>query len=159
MRTSLNIDIKRGMRTSLPQTEKKRLKHALKSRNLRPTRQRTCVYGVILEKRDHPTADDIHLRVREKLPSISLATIYNCLDTLVECELVKQVHLDRAPTRFCPNRTPHAHFHCRNTGQVYDVSLDDERLSAIEQFLPDGFTADAIELSFLGRGPETNTVS
>lgn len=151
--------MKEEVKTSLPETERNRLKHALKCRNLRPTRQRTCVYGVILEKRDHPTADDIHLRVRKKLPSISLATIYNCLDTLVECELVKQVHLDRAPTRFCPNRTPHAHFHCRDSGKVYDVSLDDERLSAIEQFLPHGFTADTIELSFLGRGPVTNTIS
>ena len=159
MRTSLSIVKQEEMKPSLPETERNRLKLALKSRNLRPTRQRTCVYGVILEKRDHPTADDIHLRVREKLPSISLATIYNCLDTLVECELVKQVHLDRTPTRFCPNRTPHAHFHCRDTGQVYDVSLDDERLSAIEQFLPDGFTADTIELSFLGQGPKSDTIS
>jgi Fur family peroxide stress response transcriptional regulator len=159
LRTSLSIVKQEEMKTSLTETERNRLKHVLKSRNLRPTRQRTCVYGVILEKRDHPTADDIHLRVREKLPSISLATIYNCLDTLVECELVKQVHLDRAPTRFCPNRTPHAHFHCRETGQVYDVALDDERLSAIEQFLPDGFTADTIELSFLGQGPKSDTIS
>jgi Fur family transcriptional regulator, peroxide stress response regulator len=159
LRTSLSIVKEEEMKTSLPETERNRLKQALKSRDLRPTRQRTCVYGVILDKRDHPTADDIHLRVREKLPSISLATIYNCLETLVECELVKQVHLDRAPTRFCPNRTPHAHFHCRDSGQVFDVSLDDERLSTIEQFLPHGFTADTIELSFLGRGPETNTIS
>ncbi len=147
------------MKLALPETERNRLKHALKSRNRRPTRQRTCVYEVILEKRDHPTADDIHLRVRKKLPSISLATIYNCLDTLVECELVKQVHLDRAPTRFCPNRNPHAHFHCRVTGQVYDVSLDDERLSIIEKTLPDGFTADTIELSFIGQGPKSDTIS
>jgi Fur family peroxide stress response transcriptional regulator len=159
LRTSLSIVKQEEMKPSLPETERNRLKHALKSRNLRPTRQRTCVYGVILEKRDHPTADDIHLRVREKLPSISLATIYNCLDTLVECELVKQVHLDRAPTRFCPNRNPHAHFHCRETGQVYDINLDDERLSVIEKTLPDGFTADTIELSFLGQGPKSVTIS
>ena len=159
MRTSLSIVKQEEMKTSLTETERNRLKHVLKSRNLRPTRQRTCVYGVILEKRDHPTADDIHLRVREKLPSISLATIYNCLDTLVECELVKQVHLDRAPTRFCPNRNPHAHFHCRETGQVYDINLDDERLSVIEKTLPDGFTADTIELSFLGQGPKSVTIS
>lgn len=156
MRTSLSIVKKEKMKTDLPEIERDRLKNALKFRNLRPTRQRTCVYEVILEKRDHPTADDIHIRVREKLPTISLATIYNCLDTLVECELVKQVHLDRAPTRFCPNRTPHAHFHCRDSGEVYDVSLDRKRLSAIEQFLPDGFTADTIELSFLGQGPKRN---
>jgi hypothetical protein len=42
---------------------------------------------------------------------------------------------------------------------VYDVNLDDERLSIIEKTLPDGFTADTIELSFIGQGPKSDTIS
>jgi len=147
------------MNISLPESERHRLRDALKRRNLRPTRQRSYVYGIILEKPDHPTADEIHQRVRGKLPTISLATVYNCLDTLVECDLVKQVNLDRSPSRFCPNRNPHAHFRCRETGKVYDVALDHERLSSLEQILPDGFQADTIELSFAGTGPESSLPS
>ncbi len=143
------------MNSLLPETERHRLRDALKNRNLRPTRQRSCVYGIILDKPDHPTADEIHHRVRKKLPTISLATVYNCLDTLVECSLVKQVNLDRSPTRFCPNRNPHAHFRCRETGKVYDVELDHERLLSLEQILPDGFCADTIDLAFAGVGPKS----
>ncbi len=138
----------------LPEPERLRLREALKSRGLRPTRQRSCVYAVILAKRDHPTADEVHGRVRKNLPSISLATVYNCLDALVECGLVRQVNLDRSSTRFCPNQEPHAHFRCKETGKVYDVALDEQALSRLDDLLPDGFKANVIDLSFSGVGPE-----
>ena len=141
------------MNDSLSAEQHNRLRNALKRGGLRPTRQRSSVYGVILEKPDHPTADEIHLRARAKLPSISLATVYNCLDALVECDLVKQVNLDRSSTRFCPNRKPHAHFRCHETGEVHDVELDQRSLAFLENLLPEGFVADMIDLSFAGRGP------
>ena len=75
----------------------------LKACDVRPTPQREVVLKVILEKRDHPTADEIFARVKGMMPSISLATVYNCLETLVRGGLVRQVNLERAPTRYCPN--------------------------------------------------------
>ena len=42
---------------------------------LRLTKQRQEVYQVLLEQRDHPTANEVYQRVRKKLPSISLATV------------------------------------------------------------------------------------
>ncbi|MEG2586361.1 MAG: transcriptional repressor, partial [Akkermansia sp.] len=66
---------------------------------LRLTRQRQEVYQTLLEQRDHPTAGEVYLRVRNKMPSISLATVYNCLDALVVHKLVKQVNFDREPSR------------------------------------------------------------
>ena len=41
------------------------------------TSQRREVYDAIMAKRDHPTAVEVFMRVKEKMPSISLAT--NCL--------------------------------------------------------------------------------
>ena len=94
------------MTFSLPQSSKKTFSSSLRENGLRPTKQRACVYWVILGKRDHPTADDIYDRVRKHLPGTSFATVYNCLETLVGCGLVRQVNLDRSPTRYCPNLTP-----------------------------------------------------
>ena len=87
------------------------LSERLKSCDVRPTPQREVVLKVILEKRDHPTADEIFARVKALMPTISLATVYNCLETLVGCGIVRQVNLERAPTRYCPNLHEHAHFH------------------------------------------------
>lgn len=130
--------------------DQKALSTALFSKGLRSTKQRASVYCSILDKQDHPTADDILIRVRKKLPSISLATVYNCLETLVDCGLVRQVNLDRASTRFCPNLAPHAHFKCSETGKIFDLSIDEESFNSLQSILPQGFKAQNFELSFSG---------
>lgn len=117
---------------------------------LRPTPQREVVFRVILEKRDHPTADEIYVRVKAEMPTISLATVYNCLETLVQCGLIRQVNLERAPTRYCPNLSEHAHFHDNTTGQVHDVELPAETMKLLRELLPPGFDASTVELTFRG---------
>ena len=123
----------------------------LKACDIRPTPQREVVLKVILEKRDHPTADEIFARVKASMPTISLATVYNCLETLVTCGLVRQVNLERAPTRYCPNLHEHAHFHDEQTGKIHDVDLPDDFVARLRQILPAGFDASSIELNFRGK--------
>ena len=123
----------------------------LKACDVRPTPQREVVLKVILEKRDHPTADEIFARVKGMMPSISLATVYNCLETLVRGGLVRQVNLERAPTRYCPNLHEHAHFHDESTGKVHDVQLPENFMDQLRAILPAGFDASTIELNFRGK--------
>lgn len=127
------------------------LNRKLAQAGLRSTRQREVVYNAILSKRDHPTADEIFARVKSEMPTISLATVYNCLDTLVQCHLVKQVHLERESTRFCPNLSEHAHFHDNDTGQVFDVQLDQEILEKLSSLLPENLEPSSIDITFRGR--------
>ena len=54
---------------SSSQIFRRNLDSALKSKGLKPTKQRSSVYKVILDKKDHPTAEDILLRVRKNLPT------------------------------------------------------------------------------------------
>ena len=117
---------------------------------LRPTPQCEVVFNIILDKRDHPTADEIFARVKSEMPTISLATVYNCLETLVQCGLVRQVNLERAPTRYCPNLHEHAHFHDDATGQVHDIELPADTLKQLRSLLPAGFAANSVELAFRG---------
>ena len=138
------------MSSLLSTKDQKLLSAALLKKGLRSTKQRASVFSSILNKKDHPTADDILLRVRKSLPTISLATVYNCLETLVDCGLVRQVHFDRSSTRFCPNLSPHAHFKCSDSGKIYDLSLDDESVKSLQKILPQGFKALNFELSFSG---------
>lgn len=127
----------------------------LKACDVRPTPQREVVLKVILEKRDHPTADEIFARVKAQTPTISLATVYNCLDTLVECGLVRQVNLERAPTRYCPNLHEHAHFHDESTGRIHDIDLPSDLMKRLQEVLPPGFNASTIELNFRGKAGQS----
>ena len=84
----------------------------LTTSGFRFTPQRQHVYDVILHKRDHPTAEEVFIRAKKTMPEISHATVYNSLDALVKCGLVRQVQLERGATRFCPNMEEHCHYYC-----------------------------------------------
>lgn len=134
-----------------PTENRDALTKRLTDSGLRPTPQREVVFKVILEKRTHPTADEIFAQVKAQMPTISLATVYNCLETLVQNGLVRQVNFDRAPTRYCPNLHEHAHFHDEVTGEVHDIEVPAELLTQLRALLPAGYDASAIELSFRGK--------
>jgi len=95
----------------------------LATSGFRFTSQRRCVYDVLRETCDHPTAEEIFMRAKLVLPDISHATVYNCLDALVSCGLARKVHLERGAARFCPNMEEHCHYHCEACGTVFDVAL------------------------------------
>jgi len=126
------------------------LNERLAGSGLRSTPQRELIYNVLLKKRDHPTADEVFSRVKAEMPTISLATVYNCLETLVDCDLVRAVNFERGPTRYCPNLQPHAHFHDEATGATHDVILPPELIDRLKAILPTGYAADSVEISFRG---------
>jgi Fe2+ or Zn2+ uptake regulation protein len=130
---------------STPASVTERLAH----NGLRLTPQRQHVYHVLLDRPDHPTTEEVFLRAKETRPDISLATVYNCLDALVLCGLVKQVNVDRSATRFCPNMREHAHFFCESCDGVFDLDL--AAAEALAGFrLPRGYKVTHFELSVRG---------
>jgi Fe2+ or Zn2+ uptake regulation protein len=121
--------------------------------DLRLTRQRREVYDALMEQRDHPTATELFIRVKERMPTISLATVYNCLETLAGAGLIKQVNLDRAPSRYCPNLDDHGHFHCTACGSIKDVEFKDpEHQNRMR--LPRGSVVSHIDVAIKGLCPE-----
>ena len=113
------------------------------------TRQREHVYKVLLKKRDHPTAEAVFIRAKQGKPEISMATVYNCLDALVQCGLVREVNVDRGATRFCPNMEDHCHFYCDGCGGVFDIRLREPgALPAIR--VPAGFQPARYQVSIRG---------
>lgn len=137
----------------LPEEARTVLEAALQRHGLRSTRQREHVYAVLLTQRDHPTADEVYARAKKDMPTISLATVYNCLETLVECELVKKLNYEREPGRFCPNDGEHAHFLDELSGRVYDILLPPGFASTLTEILPEGFEAKRYKISFTGCAP------
>jgi len=117
---------------------------------LRLTKQRREVLSVILSERDHPTANDVYSRAQKRMPTISLATVYNCLEVLVSHGVVRQVNIEREPSRYCPNLTDHCHFQDENTGKIHDVVFKEG--VRLEDFLdlPQGTEVSHLEISLKG---------
>jgi Fur family peroxide stress response transcriptional regulator len=112
---------------------------------------------VLLSGRDHPTATEVFLRAKGRIPTISLATVYNCLETLVECGLVKQVNVEREATRYCPNLEEHGHFVCDRCHKVTDVPLAGASRLGKSWKLPAGFSVTSAEITLRGVCAECDT--
>lgn len=120
----------------------------------RMTRQRRVVFDVLMDERDHPTASEVFLRTKDRMPNISLATVYNCLETLTRSGLVRQVNTDRGPARYCPNQQEHAHFCCEECGAVTDVEPSREPAVAESWLLPEGGLVRSLEVVIRGLCPK-----
>ncbi len=118
---------------------------------LRMTRQRQEVYRILMLERDHPTANDVFMRVKDRLPNISLATVYNCLEALVQHNIIRQVNFERGPSRYCSNLQEHGHFHDSATGSILDVHFKPGVNPADFLDLPPGALVDEIEITVSGK--------
>ena len=121
--------------------------------DFRMTKQRREVYEVLMQHRNHPTASEVFMYAKEHMPSISLATVYNCLETLTHAGLVKQVNLDREPSRYCPNLQEHGHFHCTDCGEISDIDFKPGCKSCQLTELPEGSVVEQLDVSIKGTCP------
>lgn len=118
---------------------------------LRMTRQRREVYRILVEQRDHPTAQEVFLKAKDTLPNLSLATVYNCLEALVQHGIIRQVNFERESSRYCPNLREHGHFHDAETGVIHDVDFKPGFNLADILDLPPGIVVDDIEITLRGK--------
>jgi len=118
---------------------------------LRMTKQRQEIYRILIEQRDHPTANEVFMRAKDQLPNISLATVYNCLEALVQHGIIRQVNFERESSRYCPNLREHGHFHDSKTGVIHDVDFKPGFELADILDLPPGILVDDIEITLRGK--------
>ncbi len=122
-----------------------------KLKGLKMTQQRCLVYSILLDHRDHPAANEVYERAKLKMPNISLATVYNCLEALVKHGAVKQVNFERDSSRYCPNLTEHGHFHDTKTGEIVDIPLKPGVNLSDLLDLPQGAEIENFEITLRGR--------
>lgn len=105
------------------------LRGALALRGMTLTRQRRLIYECLADATDHPTAEQLHERIHDALPHLSLATVYKALHLFAELGVARAVATPDGRARFDAPRHPHHHLHCRRCGvlvDVYDRRLDVE---------------------------------
>ena len=118
---------------------------------LRMTRQRQEIYRILIAQRDHPTANEVFMRAKDRLPNISLATVYNCLEALVQHGIIRQVNFERESSRYCPNLSEHGHFHDAATGVIHDIDFKPGvNLSDVLE-LPPGAVIEDVEITLRGK--------
>jgi Fur family peroxide stress response transcriptional regulator len=92
-----------------------------RQRNLPVTVQRRVVLDALLDRRDHPTVDQLYEDVKERMPGVSRTTIYRALETLVDLGLARRTNHFEASARFDGNTDHHHHLVCRSCNRVTDI--------------------------------------
>jgi Fur family peroxide stress response transcriptional regulator len=87
------------------------------------TPQRDAVLQVILAREDHPTANEIFEAARQRLPTISYATVYNSLRYLKEAGLVHEIKFGDSASRYDRETDRHDHAICNSCGKLVDFDL------------------------------------
>ena len=87
------------------------------------TPQRDAVFQVILNREDHPTANEIFEGARRLLPTISYATVYNSLRYLKEAGLVHEIKFGDSASRYDRETDRHDHAICNGCGKLVDFDL------------------------------------
>ncbi len=95
-----------------------------KQPGMRLTKQRQVILETLKFDHSHPTADEIYEKVRQRLPKISLATVYRNLEVLADIGLIQKLDPGRTQMRFDPNTHDHYHLTCMRCRRVEDVAGD-----------------------------------
>ena len=98
----------------------------LKETGLKATPQRIAILKE-LDKKEHPTIDELYNNLKKTHPSISLATIYKNLNMLKEAGLAIEIIPPSAneKSRFDIYLEPHIHIMCKKCGKVFDYYIKD----------------------------------
>ena len=111
-----------------------RMKHfetVCRDEGIKLTHQRIEIFREVAQTGDHPNAEQVFQRVRNRIPTVSLDTVYRTLWLLNDHGLVETLGSSRERTRFDANLNSHHHFvcgHCGFTRDFYSNDLDNIRL-------------------------------
>lgn len=115
------------------------------------TAQRRVVAEVFDGADVHLTAEDVHREASRSLPELSLATVYNTLNTMVAAGLLGESHHLPGPTRYDPAPRPHHHLLCRRCHRLVDVDAAAVGPVALDDEHRPRFAVDSVEITFRGR--------
>ena len=87
----------------------------------RHSRQRQVILEELQKVTSHPTAVELHAMVRDRLPSVSLGTVYRNLDLLARLGQIEKHEYSSGEARFDANMAEHDHLRCIRCGRVDDL--------------------------------------
>ena len=88
------------------------------------TNQRRVIMEELRKLKCHPTADELYGIVKQRLPKISLATVYRNLGLLADAGEIRRIELAGRQNRYDGDTSIHYHLRCRKCGAVEDLQME-----------------------------------
>jgi Fur family transcriptional regulator, peroxide stress response regulator len=132
-----------------PENRMERTAEALQSKGFRLTPHREAVHAYLASVGHHPTAEEVYLAVKAHGSRLSLATVYNALEALVEAGLASKLAFGDGSARYDIRTDQHDHIHCLGCGMLRDLPprLHRDSLGDVPEA---GFQVTGYRLELLG---------
>lgn len=125
-------------------------KEYLQQYNINPTEERLRIVDCLMSHYVHPTADEVYNLMRTSGSTVSRATVFNTLNTLVDHSALHALQIEDGVTRYDIDLHPHAHFRCTRCGTIYDIPI--RRSASFD--IPAGFTTSDTDYFISGLCPD-----
>lgn len=114
------------------------------------THQRMEVFRELAQSCDHPDAETLFEGVRQRVPTVSLDTVYRTLWLLSDLGLIKTVGIPHERTRFDANLDRHHHFVCKRCGLTRDFRCEAFNALTIPELVKDFGHAETTHVEVQG---------
>jgi Fur family peroxide stress response transcriptional regulator len=94
-----------------------------KQKGIRATPQRLAVYKILQQQDCHLAVEDLYEKIKNKLPGLSLATVYAILELFKEKKLAGEIWIKSDKVCFERRTDLHHHFCCRICGCISDLDI------------------------------------
>lgn len=116
---------------------------------LKVTPQRRYIFEILHAEGAHLTAETVYRTARERMPTISLKTVYETLHSLVALDQVRQIDLGTGSVWFDPDVRRHEHLVCSECAEITDIHLDIASIAGVAA-RDHGFVIDHSEVILRG---------
>jgi len=133
-----------------------------RQQGLKATPQRVEIFRALAGATDHPTAERIYQRVRKRLPSLSLDTVYRTLRTMEQHGVVIRVGRLEDRSRYDANTSRHGHFICTQCRKILDFHTQALSVMTLSPLIANLGTIHSLNIEALGichecRSPKSGT--
>ncbi len=114
------------------------------------TQQRQVLYETLQRMHGHPSPEEVYAAVKQRVPSISLATVYKNIHLFVQSGVLRELSMHHGTLRVEINKQPHHHLVCSVCKRVTDVEHEDLGMGAPRMRLASGFVVERVSVDVIG---------
>lgn len=133
-----------------PPRDDAELSALLRERGLRATSQRVVMHRLLRDRDRHVSAEELLSEASERLPGVSLPTVYSTLELFEQLGIVRRVNGGGGTLLWDTRAGAHHHMICRDCGRIEDMDTSLDLGRALRSAARAGFEADRAEVVVSG---------
>ncbi|MCI9017175.1 MAG: transcriptional repressor [Clostridia bacterium] len=96
------------------------------------SKQRELIIKVLKQRKDHPTAEDLYIDLKNNMPELGIATVYRNLAQLSKEGSIIKMKSQSGKERYDGTTQAHIHFECNKCLEMKDIFLEEKDKNTLD---------------------------